>query len=479
MNIIQSYFNKNITIDNIDYAGGYLSPIVNWLSMAYSCLLLKKYNPHDRLIFYGNQDMIHLFDSLFHLPYDEFHTVECKGEYAEWFYCWPKILTYENQREAFIHIDNDIFMWKRLPDRLREAPLVAQHQERDSKFYIDVYNQLIKDNISIPSCLNSCYDGTYISSYNAGLLGGNDISFLREYISEIRRFIDSNRHKIAVSDRKFLYNVVFEQWLFFGLTKQQRKTVKTFYHTPITDFDMVEAHVPSQILSLGALEYLHVMEHKDNIRCNRFIAYKMQSEFPKEYERVLSVCNDMGIKSSFFSSYSDNLEKDLDPFHRSDKLKALYNMSEVDLREIKQFEKDSLKIVERCLRQRENLIEYQIGHNAIIDSIRENKLSNLNISLVLNPYLEIIEAAPSLVRSLLYNSKKAPLSSMLILRLYNPIFNHVDEFIWSKQKFQLLMSILKEYKIENLFRSHENCKLNQIGTFVKQCIFDGIITFRQ
>ena len=61
MNIIQSYFNKNISISDINYTGGYLSPIVNWLSMAYSCLLLRRHNPYDRLIFYGDTDIIYLF----------------------------------------------------------------------------------------------------------------------------------------------------------------------------------------------------------------------------------------------------------------------------------------------------------------------------------------------------------------------------------------------------------------------------------
>lgn len=479
MNIIQSYFNKNVSTENIDYAGGYLSSVINWLSMAYSCLLLKRNNPKDRLIFYGNQDMVHLFENVFCLPYDEYHIIECKGEYSDWFYCWPKILTYERQIDPFIHVDNDVFMWKSIPNQLREAPLVAQHQERDSKFYIDVYSQLLKDKVLIPDYLKSCYDGKYISSYNAGLLGGNDISFLRKYLSEIRIFIDSNKHRIAASDRKFLYNVVFEQWIFFGLTKQQDKIVRTFYKDPITDFDMVNANVPFQILSLGPLEYLHVMEHKDNIRCNRFIAYKMQSDFPNEYERILSKCRGMGIRNSIFTSYSGSQDHDCNLFPRINKLKEIADVTEHEIYELQCFEEDSLRNRERCFAKREIFMHYQKVHNEIIDSIRDNGISNLNCELILNPLLETIEAKESLVRSLLYNSKKAPSSNMLVLRLYNPIFNRMDEFIWSKSKFQLLTSILREYKIKDLFNSSDSLQLKQIDDFVKQCIVDGIITFKQ
>ncbi|MCF0254727.1 MAG: hypothetical protein HUK10_00355 [Bacteroides heparinolyticus] len=479
MNLIQSYFNKNITTDNINYAGGYLSPVINWLSMAYSCLLLKKYNPKDRLIFYGNTNMVHLFENLFGLPYDEYKIVECKGEYSEWFYCWPKIMTYKAQTDPFIHIDNDIFMWDYLPQELKDASLVAQHLEKDSKFYMEVYNQISKDQIKIPDYIKTCYDGKFINSYNAGLLGGNDLSFFCKYLSEIQTFIDNNISQIASSDRKFLYNVVFEQWLFFGMTKYHDKTVTTFYNRPITDFDMKEAHVPFQILSLGELRYLHVMEYKDNIRCNRFIAYKMQSDFPKEYERILSVCQKLGVKSSFNSFYSDSIEQDIEVFSRSKKLKELFNLPDERLFEIKQFEANTKKLLVKYNRQREMYLSHQKEHNYLIDCFRRKDDRFNGVKLILSPCLNILKVTPSLVNLLLYDKRKYSSSDIVVLQIYNPTFNKIDEFIWSKQKFQLLESIIRQGDMERLLvENSSDCNANQISVFLKQCLFDGIITFR-
>lgn len=225
MKLLQSYFNNNITETDIDYSGGYLSSIVNWLSMAYSCLLLKRNNPDKQLIFYGNETIVRLFEKLFRLPYDEYRVVKCTGEYANWFYCWPKIVTYQDQNEPFIHIDTDVFMWEPIPQRLLIAPLVAQHRERDSNFYMEVYKQIGIDCIQLPRYLEECNDGKYINSYNAGLLGGNDIDFFKSYLNEIVKFLDVNKKRLLQSDRKFLYNVVFEQWLFYGLTKKKNKEV--------------------------------------------------------------------------------------------------------------------------------------------------------------------------------------------------------------------------------------------------------------
>ncbi len=479
MNIIQSYFNKNISINNINYAGGYLSPIINWLSMAYSCLLLKQHNPNDRLIFYGDTNMIHLFESLFELPYDEYRSVECKGGYSDWFYCWPKIITYKAQSDAFIHIDNDIFMWTPLPSELRSAPLVAQHLERDSKFYMDVYNQIIKDNINIPNYIKVCYDGKYINSYNAGLLGGNDISFFQKYLFEIQKFIDSNVSQISASDRKFLYNVVFEQWLFFGMTKNHKRDVTTFYDKPITDFDMKEAHVPFQILSLEDLKYLHVMEYKDNIRCNRFIAYKMQSDFPKEYERIISVCRKLGVKSSFNTDYSDSTDENIELFSRSNKLKELFDLSNESLSEVTLFEINTKKLLIKHSQQRDFFLSLQKEHNQLIDKFRKDAHSFKEFRVTLNPYLNIVDASSSLVSLLLYNTKKTLPTVPIILQLYNPTFNKIDEFIWSKKKFQLLESIIHQGNIRELILNGAiNSQMNQISSFLKQCLFDGIITFK-
>lgn len=478
MNLIQTYFNKNITLDNLNYKGGYLSPIINWLSMAYSCLLLKRFNPGDNLIFYGNETIVHLFENLFNLPYDEYHIIESKEVYSDWFYCWPKIITYRDQKDPFIHVDNDIFMWDQLPRELKDAPLVAQHLERDSKFYIDVYNQITKDKINIPDYIKTCYEGIFVNSYNAGLLGGNDLSFIQEYLSEIKSFIDNNALQISSSERRFLYNVVFEQWLYYGMTKKHNKIVKTYYSRPITDFDMKEAHVPFQILSLGELKYLHVMEYKDNIRCNRFIAYKMQEDFPHMYERILSVCHHLGVKSTINFISSDSIDQKNEVFSRSKKLKELFNLSDENFNEIKQFEISTNKLLNKYNQHRHIYLNLQIEHNRLIERIRQG--NNLKgFKLIISPCLNISKVTPSLINLLLYNKKTTMSTDNIVLQVYNPTFNKIDEFIWPIQKFQLLESIIQQENTDQFFVGNRiDNNITKISAFLKQCLFDGIITFK-
>lgn len=478
MLLLQSYFNNNITETDINYSGGYLSSIVNWLSMAYSCLLLKRNNPDKQLIFYGNETIVHLFENMFRLPYDEYRVVKCMGEYTKWFYCWPKIVTYQEQNDPFIHIDTDVFMWKPMPQRLLLAPLVAQHRERDSIFYMEVYKQIETDCIQLPRYLDDCNDKGYINSYNAGLLGGNDIEFFKSYINEIVKFLDINKKRLLQSDKKFLYNVVFEQWLFYGLAKKKNKEVVTFYKDIITDFNMGKARVPQQLISLEKMDYLHVMDYKDNIRCNRFIAYQMQAEFPQEYERILSVCEDFGIKSSFNSSYTYDTIPDFNIFIRSKRLKEKHGFSDNELEELVKFETIKANFLLQFQSCRKALLEAQTESRKKMKQYIINNTKGRNFKkIVLSPFIKIIDADSRLVNMLLYNAKKMQQNAIIIL-VYNATFNRVDEFIWTRQRLQLLLSLIEESDKTYgfLINPSENAKINGISTFFKQCLFDGIVT---
>ncbi|MDE6752994.1 MAG: hypothetical protein K2J82_00100 [Muribaculaceae bacterium] len=448
--------------------------------MAYSCLLLKKHNPTDNLIFYGNEDIVRILGDLFQLPYDNYKIIEANDDFSNWFYCWPKILTYEDQQNPFIHVDIDIFMWKTLPSSLRNAPLIAQHLEYDSTFYLKVYDQMKKDNICFPDFMKVCCENNIIKSYNAGLLGGYDLAFFDEYIHEIRNFLEINKSKIALSERKFLYNVVFEQWLFYGLSAKYNKSVSTFYNKPIRNFDMEDAHVPLQILNLKKLTYLHVMEYKRNWACNRFIVYKMRSEFPDVYDRILSICKQKGIESSLYYDFSANN----DILFNFKSIKEYYcnsgSFSDIEKLENEKNDVEDFNIINTYKGRRSELIKLQDEHNISIEKIRVSKYPNQPFRLALSPLLKVSGISDFLLRKLLNKKAAESVSDWILLKLYNPIFNTIDRFMWTKDKYQLLLSLLKEENINEILTSKTtlSVSLQKIKEFIAQCIFDGIIVIR-
>lgn len=473
MNIIQSFFNKRITLQNLNYRGGYLSPFVFWLSIAYSCLLLKRNNPTLRLLFYGNETIVHILKDLFQLPYDKYYICDYNDDYNEWFYCWPKILTYQRQNEPFIHIDSDIFMWTPIPQELLEAQLVAQHKEKDSNFYREVFNEIKKDNIRLPQYMQNCIGNKYISSFNAGIIGGNDLLFLQRYINQIINFVSENKDKFDKASHKFLYNVVLEQWLYYGMTTFEHKEVCTYYKEVITDFDMQDATVPKQIVSGTPLKFMHVMEYKDNIRCNRFIVYNMLNDFPKEYEQILNVCAKVGMACPVFGG-SLVEKRNL----RLEKLKSLTNLTKLESEELNTYETLKENYKHSFLINREKLVKMQQYQIKMVKLLQNSLLTDYNkFKLKLSQTLKFVECTDTLLNLLVFKSKCPKAIEACVLWVYNPILDRVDEFIWSCKKVQFLKKLLNVTNVNNLLSQaygtqSENSALN---SFIRQCVFDGIL----
>lgn len=481
MNLIQSFFNKQIAEDNLKYKGGYLSPFIFWLSIAYSCLLLKRNNPSLRLSFYGNESIVHILKDLFKLPYDNYYVCEYNSEYDEWFYCWPKILTYQRQNEPFLHIDCDIFMWTPIPETLLNAPLVAQHKERDSHFYREVFNEIKKDKILLPQYMQHCIGDKYIYSFNAGIIGGNDLGFLHRYINNITTFVSENKEQFSTAHRKFLYNVVLEQWLYYGMTTFENREVFTYYKSIITDFDMQDEKIPKQVFSGIPLKYMHVMEYKDNIRCNRFIVYKMLNEFPKEYMQILKACTEAGIACPMLgnSLMSHEHKKSL----RLEKLERMTSLSNTDLEKLRKYETLKENYKNSFYPKRELLIKMQQYQIKMVKLLQNSLIHNCNVfKIELSHALKIIECNEVLFDLLVFKSKCHKPAEACILWVYNPILDRVDEFVWSYKKVQLLKELLKEKNINLLLFQAYGKTLNvdsDLNSFIRQCVFDGIINIEK
>lgn len=74
-----------------------------------------------------------------------------------------------------------------------------------------------------------------ISSYNAGVLGGNDLDFIKAYCNTAFRFIEDNGLNKSKSV-SINYNILFEQILFYVLAAQQpEKKVATVLPDIIND----------------------------------------------------------------------------------------------------------------------------------------------------------------------------------------------------------------------------------------------------
>ena len=97
--------------------------------------------------------------------------------------------------------------------------------------------------------------------------------------------------ELAKSDKKFLYNVVFEQWIFYALAHTKRIKVETFIKGVVKDFVMPWGTVPDQVVEANNHPYIHIMNYKSHPRCNSYIIRQMYRKYPEYFDRILYVCH--------------------------------------------------------------------------------------------------------------------------------------------------------------------------------------------
>jgi hypothetical protein len=214
----------------------------------------------------------------------------------EW-WALGKLYTYRSQTEPFVHIDNDVFLWKPLPPRMESAPVFAQHPEyfsTDWDYKPEQMRALLKN-------LNGGWIPEefewYISQMdvqrgeNCGIFGGNQLDFIQYYADTAMKLVE---HPINQTGWSFLgsnvaRNLLAEQYLLTACIEYQ----KNRQVSPYKDINIQylfnsydDAFNPDKAREAG---YTHLL---GGAKRNRAIAQRLEnrvkSDYPEYYERCLS-----------------------------------------------------------------------------------------------------------------------------------------------------------------------------------------------
>lgn len=292
MRIVQtlhSYKNANLLKDSF----GWYAPEYHLMSWTLSCLQLKKYYPKIELYSNSLSSQI-LCDNLL-LPYDTVHTSHnnFSSPHRD-LWALPKIYTYSLQEEPFLHVDGDVFIFKPFSQKLLEQNLIAQNEEIATEYYTSMQKFLIKSFKYFPEVVKADFSTNEpIHAVNAGILGGANIPFFREYTKTAFEYVNKNRDCLCSIDAN-KFNVFFEQHLFYYLAKKYNKKISFLIKGIIGDH---------QFRGLGNFHevpfnqtYLHLIgEYKRNKETCLGLANTLRYNYPDYYYRIISLFKQKGI----------------------------------------------------------------------------------------------------------------------------------------------------------------------------------------
>lgn len=330
MNIIQSFWSKPLFEANKDasqnrYNGGWINYRYCLLSMEYSCLTISQYYPKIEL--YTDTFGVNLFRDILKLPYYKFHVnLDDIANIDPSLWAYGKIMTYSTQKEPFLHIDNDIFIWQQFPDRVIDAEVVCQSLEMIDNFSLTDYTSAM-DYIKkyIGDAPQIILNSKCKTAANMGIFGGNNLDFIQQYCKESKAFFTDIYDSIMKSgDMKGKFNVIYEQLLLTELAHKHQQKIS--YLIPNNDIDEIVKYSTIETAQYER-KYVHCLGRlkKYNYICEQ-IEYRLKYEFPIYYNRIISFLNKNQI------IYVENIKSmnDYDSFYNIySRINEAKNISEV------------------------------------------------------------------------------------------------------------------------------------------------------
>ncbi len=298
MNFIQTlYVNK--AKDPFKQRFGWAAPEYHLMSWALSCLQLHKI--YKRVELYANSNAAKLLIDTLKLPYANVNVTHDNLIFPnENLWALPKIFTYSLQKDPFLHLDGDVFLFNQFPESLLKNELVAQNLEEATAYYLSTQKELINKLTYFPDCVKTDFNNALpIQAVNAGILGGTNIAFIQEYASLAFEYINRNvDHLPLINVDRF--NVFFEQHLFYSLAKERNISIGLLFADIINDNEykhLSEFHeVPC------SKYYLHLLGHykRDEYTCIQMAA-KLRDLYPEYYYKIVSLFkkNDTPLSISF------------------------------------------------------------------------------------------------------------------------------------------------------------------------------------
>jgi hypothetical protein len=321
MNIVQSIWSCNKP-DFLKENFGWLSPEYNIMSWTLSCLQFRQY--YDNVTLYADTNAAKILIDYLHLPYSE---VVCKldelNDYHPQLWALPKIFTYSLQNEPFLHVDGDVFIWKKFEDSLLTGKLIAQNLEMGTDLYEKIMESLESSLTYFPTeILEDRKKNNPIYAYNAGIFGGADIDFFKKYTHKAFEFVDKNLPNLS-NINVYDFNIFFEQYLFYCLVSQKSIDVNVLFEKLIKDDQYIGfgnfVNVPYK------KQYLHLIggNKRDERTCVQ-MASRLRQDYPDYYYKIIHLFKKEKLSlSKDYYYFLDDISEDA-LLKRSSKLKELY-----------------------------------------------------------------------------------------------------------------------------------------------------------
>ncbi|MEO7701869.1 MAG: DUF6734 family protein [Opitutus sp.] len=208
-----------------------------------------------------------------------------------------KLQAYHAQREPFVHIDTDVFLWNRLPEKVEHAPVFAQNPEHfrlgASHYKPERMQRLMRVDSQgwIPPEWEWALSlGDQQRGECCGIAGGNHIEFIRYYAKTALQVIEDPRNRVAWSTvaNKGEYNTLIEQYHLAACVDYHRNRPDSVYRDIEIRylFDSFTSAFDENVAARVGFTHL-LAGAKQNTPVADRLEKRVARDYPEQYERCL------------------------------------------------------------------------------------------------------------------------------------------------------------------------------------------------
>ena len=289
----------------------------HWLAWGLSVHAARQHYPQTRLVTDSAGARI-LIDEL-QLPFESVSTAldALKGEDPNW-WALGKIEAYRLQKSAFLHIDTDVFLWKRLAAELETADLIAQNPEEielDGGYYCPTE---FESSIGWPERGWLPPEWTWYRQSKVppraeccGIFGGSRIDFINYFAETALRIVRHPANRPGWRELPGRHMLLIEQYLLSAMIDYHRRRRESPFR--IADIRYLFPTIEDAFVSERATDagFTHLAAGaKRNARVARDLEQRVERDLPEHYDRCTRYVR---ASVGFQWDYSVALEDQLSP----------------------------------------------------------------------------------------------------------------------------------------------------------------------
>jgi heat shock protein HspQ len=266
--------------------GGFKNKYYFLLSATLSFFSFKKNVPNSKFKLVTDDIGVSMLIDELGLPYDEVDLKLNNVKLDSDIWSIGKLHAFQ-QTKPFLHVDFDAFLFKPISKKILEAKIAVCNDEENYKIYNNIIIQF-KSGVKIydtiyRNILKDFNERNFVSSYNMGIFGGNDLTLINEYAERSLKLYKLNSKSLQSVNRAGITCVVEQIYLAYFL---KDKKIKPTFFLKNNWIDNVALHI-SDAHEKG---FTHlVSESKRNQEILTMLENRVQREQPKYFEKLQEI----------------------------------------------------------------------------------------------------------------------------------------------------------------------------------------------